>query len=97
MLGKALEVKEGLDRVPFRGENGRGRGVARAVEIAIGGEGFDAAAEGEKSEVGFQAALEASERGVVGEEGAEGAAGAGEGATQGGGRGERGGGGGGGE
>ena len=96
-MGEAGKVKEGLDGVPLRRENGWGRGVADAVEVAVGGEMVDAATEGEEAEIGFEAALEAGERGVVGEQGAEGATGAGEGASEGGGRGEGGGGGGGGE
>jgi hypothetical protein len=87
-LGEAGEVEEGLDGIPFRGRNGGRRGVADAVEVAVGGELVDAAAEGEEAEVGFEAALEAGEGGVVGEQGAEGATGAGEGASEGGGRGE---------
>ena len=96
-LGEAGEVEEGLGGEPLGGGDGRGRGVADAVEVAVGGEMVNAAAEGEEAEVGFDAALEAGEGGVVGEQGAEGTAGAGEGAAQGGGRGEGGGGGSGGE
>ena len=97
MEGEAGEVEEGLGGVPVGGGDGRGRGVAGAVEITVGGEMVDAATEGEKAEVGFEAALEAGEGGIVGEEGTEGGAGAGEGAAEGGGRGQGGGGGGGGE
>ena len=81
------EVEEGLGGVPVGGGDGRGRGVADAVEVAVGDEVFDVPAGGEDAEVGFEAALEAGEGGVVGEEGAEGAAGADEGAPKRGGRG----------
>jgi len=77
--------------------DGGRRGGAGAVEIAVGGEMVDVAAEGEEAEVGFEASLEAGEGGVVGKKVAEGAAGAGDLASEGGGRGEGGGGGGGGE
>ena len=97
MSGEAGKVEEGLGGVPFWVGDGRGRGVADAVEVAVGGEMLDAATEGEEAEIGFDAALEAGEGGVVDEKGAEGAAGAGEGAAEGGGRGEGGGGRGGGE
>ncbi len=66
------------------GDGGR-RGVADAVEGAVRGERFDAAAEGEEAEVGFETALEAGEGWIVGEQGAEGAAGAGDLAAEGGG------------
>ena len=69
---------------PFRGGDGWGRGVAGAVEVAVGGEVFDAAAKGEETEVCFEAALEAGEGGVVGEQFGEGAASAGKGAPKGG-------------
>ena len=96
-MGESGEVEEGLGGVPFGGGDGWGRGVADAVEVSVGGEMVDAATEGEEAEVGFEAALEAGEGGVVGEQGAEGAAGAGKSASQGGGGGEGSGGGGGGE
>ena len=94
MAGEEEKSTESLGGVPFRGRNGGGRGVAASVEVAVGGEGVDAATEGEEAEVGFEAALEAGEGGMVGEKGAEGAASAGEGASEGSGRGEGGGGGG---
>ena len=97
MLGEAGEVEEGLGGVPLGGGDTGRRSVTDAVEVAVRGEVFDAAAEGEKAEVGFETALEAGEGGVVGEEGAEGAAGAGELAAQRSGRGEGRGGGGAGE
>ena len=49
------------------GGNRRGRSVAVAVEVAEGGEIVDVPAGGDEAEVGFEAALEASERGVVGD------------------------------
>ncbi len=96
-MGEAEEVEDGLGGAPFGRKDGWGRGVAGAVEVAVRGEMADAATEGEKAEVGFEAALEAGEGGVVGEKGAEGAAGVGDLASKGGGRGEGGGGRGGGK
>ena len=64
-LGEPGEAEEGLGGMPFWGGDGRGRGVADAVEVAVGGEMVDAAAEGEEAEVGFEAALEAGEGGIV--------------------------------
>ena len=83
-MGEAGEVEEGWGGEPLGGGDGRGRGVADAVEVAVGGEMVNAAAEGEKAEVGFEAALEAGEGGVVGEQFGEGAASAGKGAPKGG-------------
>jgi hypothetical protein len=82
-LGESGEAEEGLGGVPVGARDGGRRGVADAVEVAVGGEMVDAATEGKESEVGFETALEAGEGGVVGEERAEGAAGAGELAAQG--------------
>ena len=81
--GKAGEVEEGLGRVPFRGRDGGSGSGAMAGEVAVGGEIGDAEAGGEESEIGFEAALEAGEGGIVGEKFGEGAAGAGELAAQG--------------
>ena len=81
MEGEAREagkVEEGLGRVPLRGQDGKGGGFPGAGDVAVRGEIWEAEAGGEESEVGFEAALEAGEGGIVGEEGGEGAAGAGE-------------------
>ena len=59
--GEAGKVEKGLGGKPLRCGDGGRRGVAVSVEVAIGGEMVDAAAEREKSEVGFEAALEAGE------------------------------------
>ena len=84
-LGERGEAQKGLGGVPFRGRDGRGRGVAEAIEVAVGGEVVDVPAGGEDAQVGFEAALETGEGGVVGEQFGEGTAGAGDLVSEGGG------------
>jgi hypothetical protein len=67
-LGEAGESEESLGGVPFRRRDGRRRGGAEAVDVAVGGEIGDAPAGGEDAQIGFKAALEAGKGGVVGKE-----------------------------